>query len=336
MADKFKVYCLGKLGGDSLDIEKKELAGVNVELEPLQGRGISEDELIAKVRDADAILGGGGFSRKVMESMTNCRIIATYSVGFDYVDVDAATDSGIIVVNNPASEWCVEEVSNQAVTLLLASAKKMAALNNLIKDGRWSECRSIMSPMSAVHGQVLGLVGCGEIARMVARKMQGFNLKVIGYDPYLDKKVAAESGITLVDLPELLKESDFVSVHTPLSDETFHLISEKEFTQMKPTAYIINTARGKVIDEEAMIKALQDKKIAGAGLDVFEKEPIDSDNPLLKMDNVIVTPHSASFSETALKVQAVNPSQEVARVLGGHWPNHPVNPNVKPKFDLQK
>ena len=336
MAAKFKIYCLGKLGGNSLDLEQKELAGLGVELEPLQGRGVSEDELIARVKDADAILGGGGFTRKVMEAMPKCRVIATYSVGFDYVDVDAATDCGIIVVNNPASEWCVEEVSNQAVALLLASAKKMALLNNLIKDGRWGECRNVMSPMSSVHGQVLGLVGCGEIARMVARKLQGFNMKVIGYDPYLDNKIAEESGITLVDLPELLKQSDFVSVHTPLNDETFHLMGEKEFAQMKPTAYIINTARGRVIDEQAMIKALQDKKIAGAGLDVFEKEPIDTDNPLLKMDNVTVTPHSASYSDTALKVQAINPAQEVARVLSGKWPNHPVNPEVKPRFDLQK
>ncbi|MFC1920578.1 C-terminal binding protein [Chloroflexota bacterium] len=336
MADKFKVYCLGKLGGDSLDIEKKELAGVNAELEPLQGRGISEDELISRVKDADAILGGGGFTRKVMESMTKCRIIATYSVGFDYVDVDAATDCGIIVVNNPASEWCVEEVSNQAITLLLACAKKLCTLNNMVKEGRWGDVRSIMAPMSPVHAQTLGLVGCGEIARMAARKAQGFNLKLIGYDPYLDKAVAAQAGITLVSLPELLKESDFVSVHAPLSDDTFHLIGEKEFKQMKPTAYIINTARGKVIDEQALIKALREKLIAGAGLDVFEQEPIDSENPLLKMDNVIVTPHSASYSDTALKVQAINPSQEVARVLGGHWPNHPVNRNVKPKFDLAK
>jgi D-3-phosphoglycerate dehydrogenase len=336
MADKFKVYCLGKLGGNSLDIEKRELAGVNAEVEPLQARGIPEDELIGRVKDVDAILGGGGFSRRVLESMSKCRIIATYSVGFDMVDVNAATDCGIIVVNNPASEWCVEEVSNQAVTLLLASAKKMATLNNMVKAGRWGEIRSILAPMSPVHGQTLGLVGCGEIARMVARKMKGFNMKVIGYDPYLKESVAGEAGITLMDLPELLKESDFVSVHAPLGDETFHLVSEKEFSQMKPSAYIINTARGKVIDEKAMIKALQDKKIAGAGLDVFEQEPIDPANPLLTMDNVTVTPHSASYSDTALIVQAINPSQEVARVLSGHWPNHPVNPNVKPKFELTK
>ncbi len=336
MAQKFKVYCLGKLGGASLSIEEKELAGVNANVEPLPGRGIGEDEFISRVKDADAILGGGGFTRKVMESMPKCRIIATYSVGFDMVDVDAATDNGIIVTNNPASEWCVEEVSNQAITLLLACAKKMVQINNMVKAGRWGDVRSILAPMSPVHGQTLGLVGCGEIARFAARKAQGFKMKTIGYDPYLDKSIAEASGIMLVSLPELLKESDFVSVHAPLSDDTFHLISDKEFARMKPNAYIINTARGKVIDENALIKALQEKKIAGAGLDVFEQEPVDPASPLLKMDNVIVTPHSASFSDTALKVQAINPSQEVARVLSGRWPKHPVNRNVKPKFDLIK
>ncbi len=337
MADKFKVVGLGKLGGGPMDEEKKELDKVAAEIEVVEARCRSEDELIAAAGDADAILGGNPFlTRRVMESMPKCRVIATYSVGYDFIDVDAATENRIIIVNNPASAWCVEEVSNHAVALLLACAKKLVLMNNLTKQGRWTDAKQAQAPMNPIYGQTLGLVGCGEIGRMTGRKAQGFRLKTIGYDPYLDKSVAGESGITLVSLPELLKESDFVSVHTPLSEETFHLIGEKEFKQMNPNAYFINTARGRIVDESALIKALQEKWIAGAGLDVFEQEPIDPENPLLKMDNVIAIPHNASYSDAALVQQAINPAQEVARVLSGRWPNNPVNKTVKPKVDLVK
>ena len=169
---------------------------------------------------------------------------------------------------------------------------------------------------------------------MTGRKAHCFGLRVLGYDPYVDKSLVWEYGITLVSLPELLKESDFVSVHTFLSEETRHMMGEKEFRQMKPSAYIINTSRGSVIDEPALIKALQEKWIAGAGLDVFEKEPIDSDNPLLKMDNVVVTPHSAAYSDKAFSLPAKVVLQETARVLSGRWPKNVVNRSVKPKVNL--
>ncbi|MEE9398641.1 MAG: NAD(P)-dependent oxidoreductase, partial [Dehalococcoidales bacterium] len=167
-------------------------------------------------------------------------------------------------------------------------------------------------------------------------KAQCFSLKVLGYDPYVDKSLAKESGITLVSLPELLKESDFVSVSTLLSKETWHLIGEKEFRQMKPTAYFVNTSRGSVVDEAALIKALQEKWIAGAGLDVFEKEPVAPDNPLLKMENVVVTPHSAAYSEASFKRLRTSVGQEAARVLSGQWPKNVVNKAVKPKVNLVK
>ena len=171
---------------------------------------------------------------------------------------------------------------------------------------------------------------------MVARKAQCFSLKVLGYDPYVNESVVKESGITLVSLPELLRESDFISVHALLNNETRHLIGEQEFKQMKLTAYFINTSRGSVVDEPALIKALQEKWIAGAGLDVFEKEPVDPDNPLLKMDNVVVTPHTASDSDAAFKQLPIIVGQEAARVLSGKWPRNTVNPTVKPKVNLVK
>jgi len=190
--------------------------------------------------------------------------------------------------------------------------------------------------MAPIHGQTLGIVGCGNIGRMTARKSSLFGLKIIGSDPYVDKALAKESGIALTSLSALLKESDFISVHALLNEETRHLIGAKEFSQMKSTAYFINTARGAIVDEAALIKALQDKRIAGAGLDVFEKEPMAPDNPLLKMNNVVVLPHSASYSDAALDVQPINPAQEVARVLNGRWPNNVVNEGVKPKVKLVK
>ncbi len=338
MKNKFKILTMGKLSGISTEIEEKELAKLNIEADFISARFATEDELTAVAKDVDVILGGGRFfTRRVMEALPKCLAIITYSVGYDGIDIDAATDNGILVVNNPASNWCIEEVSNHAITLLLACAKKLALLNDWTKHGRWAESRQdILSSMQPIHGQVLGLVGCGAIARMMAKKAQCFGMRTIGYDPYLDQSLAEECNIELVSLPELLKESDFISIHTPLNKETWHLIGESEFKQMKSTAYFINTGRGGIVDEASLIKALQEKWIAGAGLDVFEKEPIDPDNPLFKMDNILVTPHSASFSKAALELQPVNPTQEAARVLSGRWPKNVVNQTVIPKVELTR
>ncbi len=190
--------------------------------------------------------------------------------------------------------------------------------------------------MGAVYGQTLGIVGCGNIGRTLARKAAVFGLEVIGYDPYLDPTIAASAGIRLVSLDELMANSDYVSVHTNLTPETRHLIGQKELDMMKPSAFILNTSRGPVVDEAALIEALQEGKIAGAGLDVFEKEPPDPDSPLLKMDNVVVMPHSASYSDAAFSRLRRSVAQEAVRVLSGRWPNHVVNTRVTPKKSLQK
>lgn len=336
MAEKFKIVMLRKLSS-SYEIEDKELAKFDAKVERVFFSGSTEDDMIAATQDADAILGGGPFlNRRVMESMQKCRVIATYAVGYDGVDVQAATDNGILVVNNPAVAWCVEEVSNHAMTLLLACAKKLILMNSWVKQGKYQEAKRALPPMGCIYGETLGLVGCGDIGRMVAKKAKCFGLKVVGYDPYASRSLMQEYGITMLSLPELLKAADYVSVHTPLTGETRHLMGEKEFRQMKPTAYFINTARGQVVDEPALIKALQEKWVAGAGLDVFEKEPIAPDNPLLKMDNVAVTPHNGSYSDYAVAIQGQNPTQEVIRVLSGRWPKHVINTNVKPRVNLVK
>ena len=335
---KFKVITAGKISGSSTAEETREFTQHNLDVEIIPARAGSEDELIALAKDADVLMGGGPFcTRRTIEALPKLRAIVTYSVGFDGVDVAAATENGVLVVNNPASEWCVQEVSNHAMALLFACAKKLTILNDMVKQGRWRDTRNMLPPMAPIHGQTLGLVACGNIARMVAMKAKGFGLRILGYDPYVQKSTAEECGITLVgDLGDMLKQSDFVSAHAPLDAGTRHMVGEGQFRQMKPTAYFINTARGSVVDEPALIKALQQKWIAGAGLDVFEKEPVDPDNPLLKMDNVIVMPHSASYSDAAVSVQPFNPSREVARILSGRWPKNPVNPDVKPKVPLAR
>ena len=313
--------------------EAEELAKVNAKI--VIADTDVEDEIVEAVKDADAIITSAGkITRRVIEAAPKCRVIVRYGIGYDTVDVKAATDNGILVVNLPG--FCTEEVANHALALLLACAKKLTLMNNMVKQGYWVEAKKAQAPMVSIYGQTLGLVGCGSIGRMTAKKAQCLDLRVLGYDPYLDKSLAKECGITLVSLPELLRESDFVSVHTPLNEETRHLMGEKEFKQMKPTAYYISTARGPVTDEAALIKALQEKWIAGAGLDVFEKEPVTLDNPLLKMDNVVVTPHSASYSEASFKRQRTSVGQEAARVICGYWPKNWVNKTVKPKVNLVK
>jgi len=297
----------------------------------------SDSKLFEVIKDADIILlSGAPITRAVCEAAPKCLAIVGQYVGFDNVDVNAATDNNIVVVNNPSSEWCIEEVSNHAMVLILACAKKLVMLDNFVKQCRWDDAKKAQKPMGSIYGQTLGLIGCGAIARMTARKAQCFGLKVIGYDPNVDNSLAAESGITLLDFPTLLKESDYVSAHPNLNQSSFHMINEQAFKQMKPSAYFINTARGNVVDEPALIKALLEKRISGAGLDVFEKEPVDCDNPLLKMDNVIVLPHDGSYSDNAFIQAPKNAAMEVGRILRGRWPKNVVNKSVKPKVKLEK
>jgi len=313
--------------------EAEELAKVGAKLMGVASS--SEEETIKGAKDAEVILTAAAqISRRVMEALPMLKAVVRYGIGYDTIDVDAATDNGVLVVNIP--DFCWEEVSNHAIVLLLACAKKLVILNNAVKNDGWGGAMRLLRPMVSIHGQTLGVIGCGNIGRITARKAQCFGLTTLGYDPYVDKSVAREYGITMVSLPGLLEKSDFVSVHCLLNDETRHLIGEKELKRMKPTAYLINTARGSVIDERALIQALQGKLIAGAGLDVFEKEPADPDNPLLKMDNVIVTPHRASYSDVAFKRLRICVGQEAARVISGRWPKNVVNKTVKPKVNLVK
>jgi len=340
MAKKYKVLKVtkagfGVVGPDAVEREAAEFAKVDAEL--VEVFYTDKKAVIAAANDADVILlGSVPIERWIVEAAPKCIAVMCQSVGYDPIDVKACTEHNILVVNNPSFEWCIEEVSNHAVALLLASAKKFKMLDSLVSQGRWTDAKKAQPWMGSIYRQTLGIVGCGAIGRMVARKAKCFGLKVIGYDPYLAQVyLAKENGITLTSLEEVLK-ADYVSLHPDLNQTSFHMINDKAFAQMKRSAYLINTSRGKVVDEPALIKALQEKRIAGAGLDVFEVEPLPKDSPLTKMDNVIVLSHSASYSTYAFDIELINIVHEVARIMTGKLPLNIVNKSVTPRVKLVK
>jgi D-3-phosphoglycerate dehydrogenase len=315
--------------------EADEFAKVNAEL--IEVAESDKAGLAAALKDADILLYGGvTISREMIESAPKLVAILFQTVGYDQVDLKAATENKILVVNNPSWEWCIEEVSNHALALMLGCAKKMKQLDLLVTQGRWADAKKEQNPMGSIYNQTLGVIGCGAIGRMVARKAKVFGLNIIGYDPYIMHPwLAKENGIKLVSFEEVVK-ADYITLHPDLNETSFHIMNDKAFAQMKPSAYVINTSRGKVIDEVALVKALQEKKIAGAGLDVFETEPLSKDSPLTKMDNVIMLPHSASYSNYAFSLMPIDVAKEAARILSGKWPLNPVNKEIRPRITLAK
>ena len=327
-----KVYRVDREGDRVPGIEEtEEISRIGAELISVDSD--SEEATIAKAAAADAIITTGArISRRVLENLPRLQVVVRYGVGYDTIDVDAATENQVLVVNVP--DYCFEEVSNHTIALFLACARKLTILNSLTKQNKWLYASNALAPMGPIAGQKLGLIGCGNIGRMVANKAAVFGVEIIGYDPYVDAGIARQAGIRLVSLAELLKTSDYISIHTPLTNETRHIIGERELRTMKPAAYLINTSRGAVVDEGALIKALQENWIAGAGIDVLESEPPSASNPLLAMDNVIVTPHAAYYSDDSVVRMRRSVGQEVARVLCGRWPKNLVNKGVEPKRPL--
>ncbi len=291
----------------------------------------TEAQIIAAAKDADAVISlFEPFTKKVIDSLPKLRLISQIGIGYDFIDVDTATEAGVIVANTP--DYCLEEVSDHTMALLLACARKITRLDNTVKQGKWYESRILTSPQFKLRGQTLGLVGFGQIARTVVRKAQGFGLRVIAYDPYISEASAQGHYVELVDLDSLLRESDYISVHAPLTKESRHMFALEQFKKMKPTAFLINTARGGLVDEQALYTAITEGHIAGAGLDVLETEPPEADNPLLKLDSVIITAHTAQASDTAMAELMRRPGEEVVQVLEGQWPRGFVNPQVKEKY----
>jgi D-3-phosphoglycerate dehydrogenase len=259
-----------------------------------------------------------------LERLPNCKVVSRYGVGVDPVDLKAATDLGIIVANVP--DYCMDEVSNQTIAMILTLIRKTAFFDRKVRSNQWDFHLGV--PIYRIHGKTLGLIGCGKIGLEVAKKISNFGVKVISFDPYLQK---APEGIELTDLDTLLRESDFISIHCPLSDSTRHLMGERAFKKMEKKPILINTSRGPIIDEKALIEALEDGRLSGAGLDVLEKEPPDSKNPLLKMENVILSPHVGFYSVESISELKRRTAENVSAVLLGKWPKSVVNREVMGK-----
>lgn len=250
-----------------------------------------------------------------------------WGVGYDHVDVNAASERGIFVANTSGSN--AESVAEQAFSFILALSKRLLKADAFVKGGGWTGLEESSLPTSLVgndlYGKTLGIIGLGSIGRRVARIGHGFNMRILAYDPYVTNETAKNVGVELGPLHKVLEEADYVTIHTVLSEETRGLVSAKELSSMKPTTYLINTSRGPIVNQRALIDALASKRIAGVALDVFEAEPIGKDNPLLRMSNVITTPHYAGSSREALEATSMRVSEEVTRMVRGEMPLSLVN-----------
>lgn len=313
-----------------------EEAGGQVQLIEVNDR----EKTIAALRDADVIINAGGlrFTADVFERLRRCRAVIQNSVGYDRIDVPAATERGIIVANLP--DYCIEEVSDHAVSLLLASARRLFQMQKIVREGNWGKpgvsTHQLTGRVERLSERTLGIVGFGNIGKLVAKKTRGIFARILTADPYVRPEVAAQHGVELVPLEELLRQSDYVTLHVLLTDETRHLMNAERLALMKPGAYLVNTCRGPIVEETALLAALRDGHLAGAGLDVFEVEPIGPDHPLANLDQVIVTPHTAVYSETAMAHWRIDPFHDAARILRGHYPRGMVNRELKAKLGLKE
>jgi D-3-phosphoglycerate dehydrogenase / 2-oxoglutarate reductase len=326
MTDRsYHVYVIQAPAERDYDDCQAALAHVPARMTALSFMG-DEDEIIARTRDADAlVVSFSPVTRAVMSALEGLKTVVRTGVGYDVIDVPAATQLGVIVVNIP--DLWIREVANHALALLLAWNRKIITLDREVRAGVWSG-RVPGGPTGSLHGQTVGIVGLGNIGSAFARRVAALETRVIACDPYVDDGRFTALGVERVSLEAVAERSDYVSVHTPLNAETHHLIGEAFLRRMKPTALLINTARGSVVDEAALTRALDDKRLAGAALDVWEQEPVAADNRLLRMDNVIATPHAAYFSSPAVAQVPRRCGEEVARVLTGQRPLNVVNPEV--------
>lgn len=304
-------------------IENEVLAPVGAELLPVPCH--DEDELVRLADQADGVLTVGvPIGARALAALTRCRGIVTLSHGFDHIDVDAATECGIPVAN---TLFCIREVANHTLMLLLASARRLLDHHLALAQGEWR--RDLVRSVQPLYGQTLGLLGCGHIGQAVAQRALAFDLRVIAHDPNVPAETLRALGVEPVDFDTVFREADFVSLHLPLSKETRHLVGEREFRLMKPTAHFINTARGPIVDQAALVRALREGWIAAAALDVFEQEPVDPNDPILKLPNVILTPHYAGGSALSLRNARRLAAENLAQILSGRRPATLVNPAVR-------
>jgi D-3-phosphoglycerate dehydrogenase / 2-oxoglutarate reductase len=306
----------------NLNPAREVLSRVGAEL--LLAEGPTSEAIMRVARNADAVLVTyAKITADMIGQMTRCRIIARFGIGVDNVDIPAATKAGIVVTRVP--DYCIDEVSDHTMALLLALARKIPFANSRAHAGHW-EMPAVV-PIYRLRGSVLGLVGFGRIPQLVAPKAKAFGLKVISYDPLVSQETMNRAGVEKVDFSELVSVSDHISIHAPLVPETDHLFNASVFCRMKPTAYLINTARGPIVDEQALALALDRGHLAGAALDVLSHEP-PSASPLFGRENVILTPHMSFYSVESLIDLQRKAAEEVVRVLSGDAPLNPLNPEA--------
>ncbi|WP_444685285.1 C-terminal binding protein [Alkalicoccus luteus] len=309
--------------------EQSVIDGQNIKLELHQCK--TEAEVIEACQHADALLNQyAPITRNVLEQLPNVKVVARYGIGVNTIDVEAATDRNVLVCN--VTDYCLDEVADHTMAFVLEHARKLVTLRDSVRKGEWHFQKA--APIPRLRKQTLGLAGFGNIPRNVAEKAKPFGLRVLAYDPFVDEATAAEAGVKLVSFETLCRESDFLSVHLPQTNETEGMFNKEAFQQMKENALIINTSRGPVIDEQALIDALKQGEIGAASLDVLEQEPAAADHPFRTMDNVILTPHSAFYSEESVHELKQKTAQNAVDVLQGRFPAYIVNRDVKEKLAL--
>lgn len=331
MGGNVVIIARGGRAGDGPVVDLIQRAGLNVTVT----QATREEDIIDAVRDADGIIVPGALSLGVMKSLTRCKVIARAGIGMDAIEgIDVATEKGIVLCNMPGI--IEEEVADQTMALLLAVARLTVPMDRYVRDGGWAKGDDLPGPyIPRLFGSTLGLIGFGKIARAVARRAAGFGMQIVAHDPFLSEPTFTTYGVGQGTLGQVLQDSDFVSLHVPLTEETRHLIGCRELRVMRPKAILVNTCRGAVVDEAALVLALREEWIAGAGLDVMEHEPISAQNDLCGLSNVVLTPHCASKSVWADRERHIRAAQEVVAVLAGLRPRAVWNPAVLARLNLR-
>jgi len=309
----------------SLEISRAILSANNIEIADLQTQ--NPDIIIANARDADAMLvGKARIDENILNNLAKCKIIVRFGTGYDNIDLKAATANGIPVSNVP--DFCMDEVSDHALALILAAGRQIIVGHNMVQNGKWRPMPYGMDTIYKMRGRVLGLFSFGRIAKLVAEKARVFGLQCMAFDPFVSEEIMSQTGVKKVDFKDLLAQSDFISLHSLLTEKTANAFDLDAFRAMKSSAWIINTARGGIIREADLVEALDEKLIAGAALDVLDDEPPGKGNPLLGRDNVIITPHMGWMSDKAPESMQRKGVEQAARVLTGAKPTNVVNPEV--------
>lgn len=312
----------------------------DIDVELVSGLVHNPDELVSLARDADALVVSSreAVPRIAMEQLERCKVIARMSVGIDHVDLEAATDHGIVVTHCP--DYCTDEVADHAMALILALNRRIVEVNEDLHRGAWVDrsyhTREILrGPMPPLRELTLGIVGFGRIGQSVARRATPFGLRLIASDPYISPSIATEAGVELVSLEELARQADIITLHCPLTAETRGIIDSAFFDLVKPSAVLVNTARGPIVDMDDVAAALADGRLAAAGLDVVDPEPLPRTSPLYTLPNVILTPHDAYYSERSVVQVRQDTLDGALSVLRGMFPRTVANPDVMEKLDLR-